>query len=114
VDQAGLVQQAQAVQELLGEDAHQGSAEAAELVLLDELVQIDTQQLQHETEVLAVDEGVFETQQMVVVVLVVFGVELRRGQRSAIGRGKAEHEADWMWNSLTRSRTETSIMLWLK
>ena len=76
VDEPRLVQQGQAIQQLLCKDPDQGGAEAAELVLLDELVQIDAQQLEHQAQVLAVDEGVLESQEMVVVVLVQLGVEL--------------------------------------
>jgi hypothetical protein len=78
VDQAGLVEEGQAVQKLLGKDAHEGGAEAAELVLLDELVQIDAEQLENQTKMLSMDKRIFQSQKMVVVVLVELGVELCR------------------------------------
>jgi hypothetical protein len=76
VDETGLVEERETVQELLRKDAHEGGAEAPELVLLDELVEVDAQQLKHEAQVLPVDERVLEAEQVVVVVLVELGVEL--------------------------------------
>lgn len=76
MDQASFVEQRQAIEELLGKDADQGGAEAAELVLLDELVQVDAEQFEDETQMLAVNKGIFETEKMVVVVFVEFGIEL--------------------------------------
>ena len=43
MDQSRLAQQAETVQQLLGKDAHEGGAQAPELVLLDQFVQIDRQ-----------------------------------------------------------------------
>lgn len=54
---------------------------------------------------LSVDEGVLESQKMVIVVLVELGVELVRLATITRSRGRAR---------LTRSSTETSIILWLK
>lgn len=54
-----LVQQAQSIQQLLCEHPHKGRTETSELILLDELVQIDAQQLEHEAKMLLVYEGVF-------------------------------------------------------
>ena len=55
-----LAQQAQPIEQLLRKNSHQRRAQNSELVLLDQLVQIDTEQLEHETQMLPVDEGVFE------------------------------------------------------
>ena len=44
--------------------------------MLDELVQIDAQQLEYQTKMLAMDEGVLESKKMVVVVLVELRIEL--------------------------------------
>ena len=60
VYQLGLPKQGETSQQLLGEHAHKGRAQSAELVLLDELVKIDTQQLEHQTQVLSVNEGVLQ------------------------------------------------------
>lgn len=54
-----LVEQREAIEKLLGEDAHEGCAQSSELVLLDELIQVDTQQLKDQTQMLSVDEGIF-------------------------------------------------------
>ena len=58
----GLVQETQRVQELLGEYPDQCCAQPPELILLDQLVQIDTQQFKHQTEMLPVDERVLQTE----------------------------------------------------
>ena len=55
-----FVEKAQCVEQLLGEHSNKSSTEAAELVLLDKLVKIHTQQLKDKTQMLAVDEGVFQ------------------------------------------------------
>ena len=43
MDQSRFVEKAETVQELLGEDANQGGAETAELILFDQLIQIDAE-----------------------------------------------------------------------
>lgn len=43
MDQMGLIQKAQSIQQLLREDTHESRAEASELILLDELVEVDTE-----------------------------------------------------------------------
>lgn len=58
VYQPGLIQERESCQELLGEDSHKCRAQTAELVLLNELVQVDAQQLENETQMLSVDESV--------------------------------------------------------
>jgi hypothetical protein len=42
--------------------------------LLDELIKVNTEQLEDETEMLSVDEGILESKEMMVIVLVVFRV----------------------------------------
>lgn len=108
MDQPRLVQQGQTIEQLLGKDAHKSRAQAAELVLLDEFVEVYAQQLKHQAQVLPVDEGVLEPQEMVVIVLVQLRIEL--GARVSSLRGADEVEVGWR----TKSRTDTSIMLWLK
>lgn len=71
-----FVQKAQSIQELLCEDADKRCTQPAELVLLDELVEVDAEELEGKTEMLAVNEGVLQAQEMVVVILIVFAVEL--------------------------------------
>jgi hypothetical protein len=46
------------------------------LVLLDQLVQVDTEQFEDETEMLSMDECVFEAEEMVVIVFVEFCIQL--------------------------------------
>lgn len=62
MDQPGLVQETQAVEKLLSKHTNKRRAEAAELILLDQLIQVDTEQLKNETEMLTVDEGVLQSQ----------------------------------------------------
>lgn len=76
MNQVSLVQKAQCVQQLLRKDADKGRTETSELVLLDQLVEVDTEQLKGKAEVLTVDEGVLQTEEVVVVVLVVLAVQL--------------------------------------
>lgn len=45
--QASLVQKAQPIQKLLREDPNEGRAQPAELVLLDELVEVDTKKFEY-------------------------------------------------------------------
>lgn len=74
--------------------------------MFDQLIKIDTEQFKCETQMLTVDEGVLETKQMVVIVLVIFAVELRG--ISGVQMRRVGDLCD------TRSNTETSIILWLK
>jgi len=70
-----LVQQTQTVQKLLCEDSYQRGAQTPKLVLLDQLVQIDRQQLEDQTQMLLVDEGVLQPQDVMIVILVHSSVE---------------------------------------
>lgn len=76
MDQPGLVEESQAIQKLLGEDADQSCAEATELVLLDKFVQVDAEQLEDEAKMLSVDKGVFQSEKMVIIVFVELRIEL--------------------------------------
>lgn len=60
MNQACFVEETKAVQELLSEDSHQSGAQSTKLILLDQLVEIDTEQLENKTEMLSMDECVFE------------------------------------------------------
>jgi hypothetical protein len=46
------------------------------LVLFDQLVQIDAEQFENKTKMLSVDEGILQTQNVVIIVLVKFCIEL--------------------------------------
>lgn len=76
MDEPCLVEQRQAIEKLLGENADQSGAEASELVLLYKLVKIDTKQFKHEAKMLSMDKCIFEAQKMVVVILVELRVKL--------------------------------------
>lgn len=76
VDQVGFVQKAQRIQKLLGKYADEGCAQATELVLLDQFVEIDAEQFECQTKMLAMNKCVFQPEQVVVIVLVIFTVEL--------------------------------------
>jgi len=56
--------------------SHERRTEASKLVLLDELVQIHAQQFEHQAEMLFMDEGIFQSKKVVIVVLVELAVEL--------------------------------------
>lgn len=71
-----FVQQAQSVQQLLGKHPDQGGAESTELVLLDKLVKVDTEQLKCKTQVLSVNKSILQAKQVMVVVLVILAVQL--------------------------------------
>ena len=79
MDHLCLTKQTQPTQQLLRKHSDQRSAQSSELVLLDQLVQINAQQLEHQTQMLAMDEGVFQAQEMMVVVLVHLFVQLGSG-----------------------------------
>jgi hypothetical protein len=88
MDQMRLVQQAQGVQQLLSKHSDECSTQSTELVLLNELVEVDTEQFERKTQVLTVNKCVFQTKQVVVIVLVVFAVQLSR-ELARIQRTKA-------------------------
>jgi hypothetical protein len=62
---------------LLREHPDQRCTEAAELILLDQLVQIHAEQFEDETKMLAMNEGVLQSQKVVVVILVHLLVQLQ-------------------------------------
>lgn len=76
VDQSRLAQQAETVQKLLSKDSHESGAKTSELILLDQLVQIDREELKHQTQMLPVDERVLESHDVMIVVLVHTAVKL--------------------------------------
>jgi hypothetical protein len=55
---------------LLCEHSHKSSAETTELILLDELVKVDTQQLENKAQVLTMDESILQTEEMVIIMLI--------------------------------------------
>lgn len=61
MDEPRLVQQAKPVEELLGKDPDESRAQASELVLLDQLIEIDRQQLKDQAQMLSVDECIFQS-----------------------------------------------------
>lgn len=76
MDQVSLVQEAQCIQQLLRKHPHEGRTQTPELILLDELVEVDTEQLKCQAQMLTMDEGVFQPKEMMVIILVVLAVEL--------------------------------------
>ena len=72
--QPGLVEKGKSCQELLGEYSHKRRAQAAELILLNEFVQVDAQELKNEAQVLAMDECISQAQKMVIIVLIELAV----------------------------------------
>lgn len=74
--QPSLVEESQAVQELLSKHPHQCGTKTPELILLDQLIEVDAEQLKDQTQVLLVYECILESQQVVIIVLVELRVEL--------------------------------------
>lgn len=75
MDEAGILEHGQALQKLLREDAYELEAEALELVLLDELVQVRRETLEHKAQVALVRERVVHAQDVMLVARVVLSVE---------------------------------------
>jgi hypothetical protein len=88
---------------LLGKNTDESRAQTTKLVLLDQLIKIDTEQFKDQTEMLPVDESILQTKQVVVVVLVIFAVKLH-------GR-RLEYFEQTKRLEPTKSKTETSIIL---
>ena len=72
-----LVQETKGVQELLSKHPHKRGTQPSELILLDQLVKVDAEQFETQTEVLPVNEGILQPKEMMVVVLVKLVVELQ-------------------------------------
>ena len=104
MDDLGLLKNRQGVQELGGKDADEARTETSERVLLDELVEVVGEEFEDEAEVRVVDEGVFEAEHVVFVVLVPLVVDLRAG-----GSGLSAERGTKARR--TSSRIVTSIML---
>lgn len=94
MNQMRLVQQTQGIQQLLCKHANKGGAQSAELVLLDELVEVDAKQFERKAQMLPVNECVLEAKQMVVVVLVVLTVELWDVSRCSTNEMRGKNKPD--------------------
>ena len=70
MNQPRVFEDAQRVEELRGEDFHELRAQALELVLLDQLVKVGREELEDETKMVFVDEGVSQPQYVVLVLRV--------------------------------------------
>ena len=70
MDELRFTQQAKPIEQLLRKNAHKRGTQAPELILFNQLVQIHRQQLEHQTQMLSVDERVLQPQNMMVIVLV--------------------------------------------
>ena len=94
MDQARVLEHGERVEELRGKDLDELRAEALELVLLDELVQIRREQLEHEAQVVPVDERVTQTQDVVLVVRIALVVQLfaRMGRCQGPSRKRREEK----------------------
>lgn len=56
--QSSFVQECEPVKQLLSEHPHECGTQSTELILLDQLVKINAEQLKHQAQMLAMDEGV--------------------------------------------------------
>lgn len=70
VYQFRLSEQSQAIDQLLRKHAHQCRGQSTELILLDQFVEIDAQQFEDKAQMLPVNKGILQSQEMVVVILV--------------------------------------------
>ena len=61
MNKSSLVEQAQSIQQLLCKYTNKRCTQATELVLLYQFVQIDTEKFEDQTEMLPVNESVFQT-----------------------------------------------------
>ncbi len=75
--ESSFVQQAQPIEKLLRKYSYKCCAQPSELVLFDQLVKIDTQQLEYQAEMLSVNESILQTKNMMVVILIELRVQLR-------------------------------------
>ena len=75
---ARLIKQTESVQQLLGEDSDEGGTQTPELILLDQFIQIHREKLEHQAQMLLVDEGIFQPEEIVIIILVELAVELER------------------------------------
>ena len=71
-----FIKQAECIEQLLCEYANKCCAQASELVLLDKLIKVDTEQLKHQTQVLTMDKCILQPEDMVVIVFIQFGIQL--------------------------------------
>lgn len=76
MDEARLAKEAKTIQQLLSKYSHESGAQAPELILLDQFVQIDGQELKHEAEVLAMYESILQPHYVMVIILVHAAIEL--------------------------------------
>ena len=79
MNQPRLVQDRKRIEELSSEDLDELSAESSERVLLDEFVEVGGETFEDEAEMLAVDEVGSHSEDVMGVVRIAFGVELRGG-----------------------------------
>ena len=107
VYQTCILQDSHGVQKLCHEDLDQLRAQALELVLLDELVQVGRKQLEYETEMVLVNEGIPQAENMMFVMRIALIIELSITVNLRLIR-------DVGGKLLTSSRIVTSIILWLK
>lgn len=77
MDQARLFQDGQGIQQLRSKHLDELQTESAELVVLDEFVQVGRQAFKYDAQVLVMNELVAHTQNVMLVFRIGFAVELR-------------------------------------
>jgi hypothetical protein len=75
--QACFVEKSQAIKQLLGENTNECRRETTELILFNEFVQIYAEQLKDEAQMLSVYKGIFQSEEVVVIVFVELRIQLR-------------------------------------
>jgi hypothetical protein len=76
MNQSRLVQERKTCEQLLGKYSHQCGAQASELVLLDQLVEIDAQQFKDKTQMLSVYKSILQSQEVMVIILIHLLIQL--------------------------------------
>lgn len=76
--ESSLIEKSQSIQQLLCKNPDKSCAQSSKLILFDKLVKIDTEKLEYEAEVLSMNEGVFQSKEMMVVIFVEFLIKLEK------------------------------------
>ena len=77
MDQPSIFEDGESIQQLRSENFDELCAEALELVLLDQLVQVGREQLKHQAQMVFVDERVPQSKNVVLIMRVALLVQLR-------------------------------------
>jgi len=97
VDQPCVLEHGEGIQQLSSKHLDELRAQTLELILFDEFVQVRRKKFENETEMVAVDKGIPQPQDVMFVPGITLVVELERGSKAT----------SWM---VMRARTSSSIV----